>query len=464
MAVLVTIMVNSCKHIKCRSCGGVKLKRGYIGVTINEICHGKCLNASKDACECKCKGKFHKGNNSKLLNELLNPKKKKPAVKKAVKKKIEKFEPESIKDEVALFIQRKRFKTSSFDRYSDPNYRKDAKTLALNWLSPKGQSLDQAAQDFLNKYDYNVDSNDIINLITEIIIDYPTGIKQYIKDAKYNQYLREEDEAEQIKQSFYSNTDYNDFDLQQRVQQEDEEYFKNYKEPALVFGTRNMKLKKGSAAAKAFMAKIRAKKGTTKKVGAYKKPKKLTTIKKIGSNLNSVEVIFKNPEYNYTTDVSSSTTEAKAKNYFVGKFFNVGIYPKENLQKCIGIKFNNGKIVSGWKKGNTRFIEKGEKPFKTKKNIIVSRRKVKNPKGTFFDFKTINGLITIKLDKKLASTEYQKTLTYIDNFEKLILKIKNALPTIKTTESKVALKKELAYIKKMLAEYKTHAKELKKLI
>jgi hypothetical protein len=225
-----------------------------------------------------------------------------------------------------------------------------------------------------------------------------------------------------------------------------------------------MKLKKGSAAAKAFMAKIRAKKGTTKKVGAYKKTKKLTTSKKIGSNLNSVKVIFENPKYNYTTDVSSSTTEASAKKYFVGKFFNVGIYPIENLQKCIGIKFNNGKIVSGWKKGNTRFIEKGEKLFKTKKNIIVSRRKINDPKGTFFDFKTINGITTIKLDKKLASTEYQKTLTYIDNFEKLILKIKNALPTIKTTESKVALKKELAYIKKMLAEYKTHAKELKKLI
>jgi len=68
-----------------------------------------------------------------------------------------------------------------------------------------------------------------------------------------------------------------------------------------------MKLKKGSKEAKAFMAKIRAKKGTAKKVGAYKKPKlfkptakqtqaavkrlvkqsvkKPTTTKKVGSNL-----------------------------------------------------------------------------------------------------------------------------------------------------------------------------------
>jgi hypothetical protein len=82
-----------------------------------------------------------------------------------------------------------------------------------------------------------------------------------------------------------------------------------------------MKLKKGSAAAKAFMAKIRAKKGTTKKVGAYKKV--------------------------------------------------------------------SAKKVTGWTKGSTRFIEKGEKPLKTKKNILVTRRKANDPKGTFFDFKTL---------------------------------------------------------------------------
>ena len=348
MVVLVTIMVNSCKHIKCGSCGGVKLKRGYIGVTLNKICSGKCLAAQKDACECKCKGKFHRGNNLQKLNELLNPKKKKPVVKKTKKKKIEIFEPESLKDEVALFIQRKRFKTSSFDRYSDPNYRKDAKTLALNWLSPKGQSLDQAAADFIRKYEYNVDSNDIINLITEIIIDYPSGIKQYVKDAKYNKYLRYEDEAEQIKQSFYSNTDYNNFDLQERIRQEDEEYFKNYKEPALVFGTRNMKLKKGSAAAKAFMAKIRAKKGTTKKVGAYKK------------------VLAKK--------------------------------------------------VTGWTKGSTSIIEKGEKPLKNKKNILVKRRIATKPKGTFksftniigdlFDTKTIKDLDSLKQEYRKLANKY----------------------------------------------------------
>jgi hypothetical protein len=417
MAVLVTIMVSSCKHIKCGSCGGVKLKRGYIGVTLNEICSGKCLAAQKDACECKCKGKFHRGNNSQKLNELLNPKKKKPAVKKAKKKKVEIFEPESLKDELALFIQRKRFKTSSFDRYSDPNYRKDAKTLALNWLSPKGQSLDQAAADFIRKYEYNVDSNDIIDLITEIIINYPSGIKQYVKDAKYNQYLRDEDEAEKIKQSFYSNTDYNDFDLQERVRQEDEEYFKNYKEPALVFGTRNMKLKKGSAAAKAFMAKIRAKKGTAKKpVSKHKDTKSHNVNIRVVSGTKSVYKYF--IEYLYRgLEVREKFKTIPTKKQIIRGVYHVEnkygeLYPLLNTQTLSPVAAK----LSGWKRGNTRMIEKGEKPFKTQKTILVKRRIATKPKGAFksftniigalFDPKTIKDLDDLKQEYRKLANKY----------------------------------------------------------
>jgi len=108
-------------------------------------------------------------------------------------------------------------------------------------------------------------------------------------------------------------------DLQERVRLADEEYFKNYKEPVLIFGTKNMKLKKGSAAAKAFMAKIRAKKSKVKS----KKP----------------------------------------------------------ISK-----------LSGYKKGSTRFIEKGEKPFKTKKTVQVSRRITTEPKGSFKKFRTVSGI------------------------------------------------------------------------
>jgi len=53
---------------------------------------------------------------------------------------------------------------------------------------------------------------------------------------------------------------------------------------------------------------------------------------------SAVRIYFKNPKYNYTTDISNQATEESCKSYFVGKYFNVGIYPKENLQKCIRIK------------------------------------------------------------------------------------------------------------------------------
>jgi hypothetical protein len=94
--------------------------------------------------------------------------------------------------------------------------------------------------------------------------------------------------------------------------------------------------------------------------------------------------------------------------------FNVGVYPVEKFEKCIAIRFNSGKIVSGFKKGNTRFIEKGEKPFKTKKTILVKRRIRTQPKGTFKKFITINGI-----NKNMKKYDYQQleniTLTRVNN-------------------------------------------------
>ena len=54
---------------------------------------------------------------------------------------------------------------------------------------------------------------------------------------------------------------------------------------------------------------------------------------------NAVRVYFSNPKYNYTTNVGPNVTEEMAKQYFLGKFFNVGVYPKEILQKPTRIKF-----------------------------------------------------------------------------------------------------------------------------
>lgn len=54
---------------------------------------------------------------------------------------------------------------------------------------------------------------------------------------------------------------------------------------------------------------------------------------------NAVRVYFDDPKYNYTTDVGINVTPESAKSYFVGKYFNVGVYPKEILKKCTRIKF-----------------------------------------------------------------------------------------------------------------------------
>lgn len=59
------------------------------------------------------------------------------------------------------------------------------------------------------------------------------------------------------------------------------------------------------------------------------------------NNLNTVKVIFADSKYNYETNVSANSTEQTASEYFVNKYFDLGIYPKEDMQKCIGIEFTD---------------------------------------------------------------------------------------------------------------------------
>ena len=59
----------------------------------------------------------------------------------------------------------------------------------------------------------------------------------------------------------------------------------------------------------------------------------------IGNNLSVVKVKFKDPKYNYITNMSRSITKEDAEKYFIGKSFNVGEYPKENMQKVVDIEF-----------------------------------------------------------------------------------------------------------------------------
>ncbi len=237
----------ACKHSICGVCGGKKIHTKYIGVVLNDICSGKCQAASKNECSCKCEGKFHKGANKDLMDFLLEPSTYAPVKKTKSKSKKLIFQPITMYDYLAEFLNGVRIKTSSFDRHSDKNYRKDNKKLTLFWLSSKGQNIDTLANDFINETGFsNYDESDIINAIVNYINDYPSGLKQYIKDV----------EAERIRsEEFYGKGMYEN----------------NYNNEPIIFGA--MKFKKGSKEAKAYMAKLRAKKTATKKVGALAKTK-----------------------------------------------------------------------------------------------------------------------------------------------------------------------------------------------
>jgi curved DNA-binding protein CbpA len=230
----------ACKHSICGVCGGKKIHTKYIGVVLNDICSGKCQAATKDECSCKCEGKFHKGANKDLMEFLLEPSTYAPVQKTKSKSKKVIFQPITMYDYLAEFLNGVRIKTSSFDRHSDRNYRKDNKKLTLFWLSPKGQNIDTLANDFINETGFsNYDESDIINAIVNYINDYPSGLKQYIKDV----------EAERIRaEEFYGQGMYEN----------------NYNNEPVIFGA--MKFKKGSKEAKAYMAKLRAKRATKSKI------------------------------------------------------------------------------------------------------------------------------------------------------------------------------------------------------
>lgn len=58
----------------------------------------------------------------------------------------------------------------------------------------------------------------------------------------------------------------------------------------------------------------------------------------MGLIMRTVKVIFENDKYNFSTPVNPKSTDEAIKKYFVGAYFNVGTYLKENMQKCINIE------------------------------------------------------------------------------------------------------------------------------
>jgi len=62
--------------------------------------------------------------------------------------------------------------------------------------------------------------------------------------------------------------------------------------------------------------------------------------------MNSVQVMFNDPKYNYITSVSAQSSEKSCTDYFVGETFNMGQYPKDDYQRCVNIKFINNNEVT----------------------------------------------------------------------------------------------------------------------
>jgi len=62
---------------------------------------------------------------------------------------------------------------------------------------------------------------------------------------------------------------------------------------------------------------------------------------KILDPLNDVWVIFADPKYNYASSLSSGSTEANARKFFVGKSLNMGSIDRDNMQTCVDIIFTN---------------------------------------------------------------------------------------------------------------------------
>lgn len=124
------------------------------------------------------------------------------------------------------------------------------------------------------------------------------------------------------------------------------------------------------------------------------------------NGLNTVEVIFANPEYNYTTAVSPTTTEESARKYFVGTSFNVASYPKEQFEEVVDIKFTpnpNNKKASGKKKyypqynvGKAKYVMNFYDGEKTHKDG-----------SEFYDMRTFtNKKDFIKFEKELIKDGY----------------------------------------------------------
>lgn len=91
------------------------------------------------------------------------------------------FEPVTPMDYLAVFMARKRIKTSSWDQNADRNMR--TKQMTLNWFSPKGMSMDQLAYWFNEETQFGMDEREVIDLLIELVERNPGGPISYMRSA-----------------------------------------------------------------------------------------------------------------------------------------------------------------------------------------------------------------------------------------------------------------------------------------
>ena len=57
------------------------------------------------------------------------------------------------------------------------------------------------------------------------------------------------------------------------------------------------------------------------------------------------KIMFNDSKYNYMTSLSAQSAKQDAEDYFIGKTFDVGVYPIENMQTCIGIEYSKCEVA-----------------------------------------------------------------------------------------------------------------------
>jgi hypothetical protein len=143
-----------------------------------------------------------------------------------------------------------------------------------------------------------------------------------------------------------------------------------------------------------------------------------------GGRLASVEVMFENPEYNYSTSVNPNATEQEIRKYFVGNMFDMGVYPSENFQKVIDIKYNKnnnyahgGLTEHGLQIGDkiideTSFSENGISVMNDGRYAMVDLDKGERIEGIYAD----GGIMLKGGNVKITSyKDYKQALTNIAN-------------------------------------------------